>query len=52
MRHIAAFPSILRLLASYALVDELAVTDGDKLRTIERIDFHRVIDNKKVRQMG
>lgn len=48
MLQIAAFPSILRLLASYALIDELAATDGDTLRKIERIDFHRVIDNKKV----
>eukprot|EP00038_Savillea_parva_P013193 m.209453 g.209453 ORF g.209453 m.209453 type:complete len:385 (+) comp24605_c0_seq1:26-1180(+) len=52
MKHVAAFPSILRLLASFALVDELKAADTDRLQSIQRIEFHRVIDNEPMSLTG
>jgi len=45
MKHTEAFPSILRLILSWKLLDELAGKLGslDKLKSIK---FHRVIDNQ------
>jgi len=47
MKHIEAFPSILRLLLSWKMMDELQGKLGsvDKLKGIK---FHRVIDNKEL----
>lgn len=52
MTHIAAFPSILRLLASFALIDELGQTATAKLQTLQTIKFHRVIDNEEMTLTG
>jgi len=44
MRHIEAFPSILRLLNSYAVLDELAA-NSHRLDSLVNITYHRVMDN-------
>ncbi|CAE6914870.1 Tmod2 [Symbiodinium natans] len=46
MKHIEAFPSILRLLYHGPLMDEL-LADAETLpKTLQSISFHRVIDNE------
>ncbi|KAL1504839.1 hypothetical protein AB1Y20_008610 [Prymnesium parvum] len=51
MAHVEAFPSILRLLIRGPLLDELEqiVADG---QGIEKISFHRVIDNAPLSMSG
>ena len=45
MRHIEAFPSMLRLLNCHEFLAELAAQDNAKLETLESLSYHRVIDN-------
>ncbi|CAE7766766.1 unnamed protein product [Symbiodinium sp. CCMP2456] len=48
MKHIEAFPSILRLLYHGQLMDEL-LADAETLpKTLQSISFHRVIDNEEL----
>jgi len=47
MKHVEAFPSILRLLLSWQVMDDLQ----NKLGSLDKLDgikFHRVIDNKEL----
>uniref|UniRef100_A0A7S2H4E8 Uncharacterized protein n=1 Tax=Alexandrium andersonii TaxID=327968 RepID=A0A7S2H4E8_9DINO len=44
-KHIEAFPSILRLMNAHALLDELSA-NRDRLDKLERVTFHRVLDNE------
>jgi len=48
MKHIVAFPSILRLLASFDLIDTLRSLDETKLKSLQSITLHRVIDNEPI----
>jgi len=47
MKHVSAFPSILRLLLTRALLDELSDKHGS-LHNLRGIKFHRVIDNAEL----
>jgi len=47
MKHISAFPSILRLLLARVLLDELSDKHGS-LHNLKGIKFHRVIDNMEL----
>jgi len=47
MKHVEAFPSVLRLLLSWQLTDELQSKLG-ALDNLEGIKFHRVIDNQEL----
>jgi len=47
MKHINAFPSILRLLLTRALLDELSDKHAS-LQNLKSIRFHRVIDNAEL----
>ncbi len=49
--HIAAFPSILRLLYDLPMRAELR-DNAHRLEKLERIDFHRVIDNEPMSLSG
>eukprot|EP00932_Pfiesteria_piscicida_P006869 SRR837773.16840.p3 GENE.SRR837773.16840~~SRR837773.16840.p3 ORF type:complete len:207 (+),score=91.91 SRR837773.16840:96-623(+) len=44
MKHVEAFPSVLRLLLSWRLLEELTPKVGS-LSKLKSIKFHRVIDN-------
>merc|ERR1719223_1154322 len=47
MKHVNAFPSILRLLLTLSLLDELSDKHGS-LHNVKGIKFHRVIDNMEL----
>lgn len=48
-KHIEAFPSILRLLIHFDMLQQFQEMGGKKVgETLDGINFHRVIDNKKV----
>lgn len=49
--HVEAFPSLLRLLYDFPLRKELRL-NRHRPDSIERIDFHRVIDNEPVSMSG
>jgi len=49
--HIAAFPSMLRLLYDLPLREELRA-NGHRLDSLSRIDFYRVIDNEPISLSG
>ena len=49
--HIAAFPSILRLLYDLRLRAELR-ENAHRLDSLKRVDFHRVIDNEPISLSG
>ena len=49
--HIAAFPSILRLLYDLPLRAELRA-NAHRLASLKRVDFHRVIDNEPMSLSG
>ena len=44
LRHIEAFPSVLRLINSYALIEELAA-NAHRLDELQNMTYHRVMDN-------
>eukprot|EP00040_Diaphanoeca_grandis_P003784 m.25897 g.25897 ORF g.25897 m.25897 type:complete len:379 (-) comp15201_c0_seq1:289-1425(-) len=47
-KHIQAFPSVLRLLLTWQLLEELGSCSPEKLKTLKGISFHRCLDNKKM----
>ena len=51
MRHVEAFPSILRLLYGQELMAEL-MENKERLSDMQSIRFHRVIDNKELKMTG
>lgn len=51
-RQVEAFPSILRLLYQGELLRQLEKLDVTVLAKLERITFHRVIDNERVEMDG
>ena len=44
MRHVEAFPSVLRLLNSYDVIEEL-MRNVDRAGALRALEFHRVLDN-------
>lgn len=48
MRHIEAFPSMLRLLYEGSILTELRQAGVARLSGLQRVTFHRVLDNKEV----
>jgi len=48
MRHVEAFPSILRLILRGDFLNKLNAATFDELSAIQGIDFFRVIDNKPI----
>jgi len=52
-KHIEAFPSVLRLLIDQALLNELASNiERIKMDKLEKISFHRVLDNSDLTLSG
>lgn len=48
LKHIQAFPSMLRLILQWRLIEELRACSTGKLATLKGIRFHRVLDNKPI----
>merc|ERR1712151_910204 len=48
MRHIEAFPSIVRLWCAGVLPDELLKCTAERMSLLKRVTFHRIMDNKEL----